>query len=92
MLKANPAFSADCEFRVVRSAAEFKLAAHLVHLEYRRKKYSLPNKGQLRMSIHQVVKRSTTLVAIFKKKYILGTVTLLEDSPLVLRFSAYWTH
>jgi hypothetical protein len=84
MMNANPAFLGDCEFRVVRSAAEFKLAAHLVYLEYRRKKYSLPNKGQLRMTIHQVVKRSTTLIAIYKKKYIMGTVTLMEDSPLGL--------
>jgi hypothetical protein len=84
LMKANPAFLADCEFRAVRSALELKMAAHLVYLEYRRMKYSLPNKGQLRMSIHQMVKKSTTLVAIYKGKYIMGTMTLMEDSPLGL--------
>jgi hypothetical protein len=84
LMKANPLFLADCEFRPVRSALELKMAAHLVYLEYRRVKYSLPNKGQMRMSIHQVIKRSTTLVAVYKKKYIMGTMTLMEDSPLGL--------
>jgi hypothetical protein len=84
MMRATPPFLADCEFRPIRSAMEFRLAAHLVYLEYRRMKYSLPNEGQLRISIHQMIKKSTTLVAIYKKKYILGTMTLLEDSALGL--------
>jgi hypothetical protein len=84
LMRAKPPFLAQCEFRPAKSSTEFKAAAHLVYLEYMRKKYTIPNKGQLRISIYQFLKKSTTLIALYKKKYIIGTMTLIEDSPLGL--------
>lgn len=82
LLTNKAPFLRECEFREVRSAREFRLASHLVYLEYLKKQYSIPNRGQLRISIHQALKKTTTFIAIFKKKYILGTMTFVEDSPL----------
>jgi len=84
MVCDQPAFLKECEFRPVKNSAEFKVCSHLVYLEYLKKQYAIPNKNGLRLSIHQLIQHSTTMIVVFKNKYILGTITAVEDSPLGL--------
>lgn len=84
LLRATPPFLKHCEFRPIQSKEEFQMASHLVYLQYLRKQYAIPNRGRLRLTIHQLIRKSTTFIGMYKKKYVLGTLTMVEDSPLGL--------
>lgn len=79
-----PQIIKDCTFRPIQSTHEFRVAAHLVYLEYLRRKYTLPNQGKLRISLHQIMTKSNTFLAVFQDRYIVGTMTFIVDSPFGL--------
>jgi len=82
VLTKPPALLKDCEFRPVNSKEEFVACSQLVHNQYVKKNYMIPHKNHLRLSLHQATQKATPFIAVYKKKYILATLTLVEDSPL----------
>jgi len=78
----KPAFLKECEFRPVQTLEEFRACSRLVYLEYLNKKYTKQNQGQFRLSLHQMIDKSTTFIALYKNRFNLGTLTLIEDSPM----------
>jgi hypothetical protein len=78
----RPAFFRDVEFRAVQSDEELLESARLVYKEYRACEYIPKNLQERHLSVHQAIPTTVTFVAIHKQKEILGTVTLIEDSPI----------
>ncbi len=79
-----PAFMRSVEFRVVETMEEFRTASHLIYTEYLKRNYLLPNSTQLKLSLHQVLPTTTTFIARHPRSGIIGTITLVADSPLGL--------
>jgi hypothetical protein len=79
-LKTLPPFLRECEFRPVKTKEEFIACSTLVHNEYVRKQYMIPHQNRLRLDAHQMTQKSTTFIALYQKRYILATLTLVEDS------------
>ncbi len=80
--KKEPLFLKDCEFRAVQTLPEFRVCCQLVYQEYLLQRYSRPNRARLRISVHQMTDNSTTYIALYKKKYVLGSMTLVQDNPM----------
>ncbi len=72
------------EFRAVQTADELRAASHLVYLEHLKRNYVRPNAMQVRLSIYHALPTTTTFIARDRRAGILGTISLLEDSPLGL--------
>ena len=72
------------EFRPARTLDEFKAAARLVYQEYRRRGYVPENEAALRLSIFQALPETTTFIALHRTLGVIGTLTLIQDSPLGL--------
>lgn len=81
LIKVPPAFLSECEFRPVNTKEEFIACSKLVHQEYVRKDYMIPHPNKLRLDVRQMTAKSTTFIALYKRRYILATLTLVEDSP-----------
>jgi len=81
-IKAPPAIVSECEFRPAQTKEEFLACSRLVHNQYVRKQYMIPHESNLRLDMHQITQKSATFIALYQKRYILGAVTLVQDSPL----------
>ena len=42
----------------------------------------IPHRNRLRLTIQQITQKSTTWIVLYKRQYVLGTMTFVEDSPL----------
>ena len=79
-----PAVLRPVQFRLVQSIEEFTAAAHLAYQEYVLRRYIAPTSSQLRLSMYHALPQTRTLVAWHRRAGVIGTVTLIEDSPLGL--------
>lgn len=84
MIRSKPEFLKECEFRPVLNVKEFQAASRLVYHQYHKKNYVGPNEKDFRLTIYQATQKAHTMVALYKKKYLLATFTFIEDSPLGL--------
>jgi hypothetical protein len=80
--KATKSFLKECEFRPVASAVEFQSVAKIVNTEIRRSRVEERELKARWFSLSQATDRSVTFVCLYKKKHILGTVTMVLDSPM----------
>lgn len=72
------------QFRVVQSVDEFTAAAQLVYREYLLRRYITPISSQLKLSIYHALPQTSTFIAWHRRAGVIGTITLIEDSPLGL--------
>jgi hypothetical protein len=79
-----PEFFTDMEFRPVKNIQELKDACGLVYDEYLKLGYLDPNASRYRFTIYQTIPSTTTFVAVYRKKHVIGTYTTVIDSPLGL--------
>lgn len=84
LIKSDVPIMKDIEFRPVQNLAELQAASHLVYQEYLRCGYITPNKNEWKLSLYQILPTTVTFVAVLKKQHVLGTLTIVEDSPLGL--------
>ena len=77
-----PQFLRPFTFRVARSVDELKAASHLVYEEYLKRNYTRANATQLKLSVHHALPTTTTLMALYRNQTVVGTITVIEDSPL----------
>lgn len=70
-------------FRLVETRDELKAASHLVYREYLRRGYIKPNAAQMRLLIFHALPDTTALIALSRRR-VIGTMTIIEDSPLGL--------
>ena len=77
-------FFPDFEFRPVETVEELKSSSALVYQEYLKSGFISPRKNNWKLSLFQTIPTTVTFVAIYRKEHVLGTVTLVEDSPLGL--------
>ena len=69
------------EVRVVQTTDEFREASHLVYLDYVRYSRARTNAAQLKLSIYHALPTTTTFIARHRRGSIIGTLSLIEDSP-----------
>ena len=81
---ALPLFLRPVQFRVAETLEEFRAAAHLAYDESVARNYLQPASPQLKLTLHQALPQTTTLIAKHRTAGVIGTVTLIEDSPLGL--------
>lgn len=79
-----PQFLRPVEFRVVHETEEFKAALRLAYDEYLKRGYTKPNPAQMKLSIYQALPSTTTFIATHRRAGIIGTMSLIVDSPLGL--------
>ena len=79
-----PQFLRPVEFRVVHDAHELKSALGLVYREYLKRSYTKPNPAHMKLSIYQALPSTATFVAVHRRAGIIGTMSLIVDSPLGL--------
>lgn len=72
------------EFRVVQTLDEFVAASHLTYREYVLRRYVSPTSSQLKLSIYHALPQTTTFIAWHRRAGVIGTIALIEDSPLGL--------
>lgn len=73
------------EFRPIESINEFHSAAELVYQEYLKCQFILPHKNQRKISLFQILPTTITFVGIHTaSQQVIGTMTVVEDSPLGL--------
>ena len=72
------------QFHVIQSLDELLASAQLVYREYLAKQYVSPAAAQMKLSIYHALPQTTTCVARHRQGSIIGTVTVMEDSPLGL--------
>jgi hypothetical protein len=77
-------FLRPIEFRVVRTAAELKIAMGLVYREYVARGYLVPNAAELKLSIYNALSSTTTFIGLHHTAGIIATISLVLDSPLGL--------
>lgn len=71
-------------FRAVETTGELTHACRLVYEEYLKRTYIAPNPWQMKLSLYQALPSTTTFLAVHQHHGLVGTVTLVEDSPLGL--------
>ncbi len=76
-------FLKSITFRVVQTRDELIAAARLVHHEYAKRGYVTPDNSssEIKLSLFNALPQTTTFIALFEDE-IIGTVTLIPDSPL----------
>jgi hypothetical protein len=74
----------DFEFRPVETPEEFEEAGHIAYKEYLSSGYIPTNQAKLKLSVYQALPITTTLVAVYKGSYVVGTLSFVEDSALGL--------
>ena len=79
-----PQFLRPVEFRVVQTLQELKTALGLVYREYLKRNYTQPNPACLKLSIYHALPTTTTFLALHRSGRVLGTISLIVDSPLGL--------
>lgn len=79
-----PRFLRPVEFRAVQTTDELKAAARLVYQEYLKRNYTRPNASRMKLSIYHTLPTTTTFIALHRSAGIIGTISLIEDSPLGL--------
>ncbi|MBI3323715.1 MAG: hypothetical protein HYZ92_00350 [Candidatus Omnitrophica bacterium] len=79
-----PVYLRPIRFRVVETTDELKSAMRLVYREYLRRGYVNPNPHQLKISVFHALPETTTFVAVHQRLGVIGTTTLILDSPLGL--------
>ncbi len=72
----------DFEFRPVQTMEELKVASHLVYEEYLKRKLQAPQQTQSRFVLQQLLPNNHTFIVVYKRRYVLATLTLIQDSPL----------
>lgn len=72
------------DFRVVETIKEFKAATHLTYREYLKRGYVNPHPSQLKLSIFHALPETTTFIAVHPERGVIGTMALIQDSPLGL--------
>lgn len=79
-----PQFLRPVEFRIVKTVEEFKSASQLVYTEYLKRNYVKPNPARLKLSLYHTLPTTATFIAVHRHLGIIGTVSVVEDSPLGL--------
>jgi len=79
-----PRFLRPVEFRIAQTTEELLAASQLVYREYVKRGYVASNPSQLKLSIYHTLPQTATFIARHRKAGVIGTVTLIEDSPLGL--------
>jgi len=77
-------FLSHCEIRPIKSLAEFKSCSRLVLKEHIQNSRTVPYQGRLWFTYNMSTRKATTFIALYKKKYIVGTFTIIYDSALGL--------
>ncbi|MBI3323716.1 MAG: hypothetical protein HYZ92_00355 [Candidatus Omnitrophica bacterium] len=81
LCESVPDFLNPLEFRVVHTMPELKAALHLVYREYLKRHYTLPHPSELKLSIFHALPKTTTFVALHRRTRVVGTISIVEDSP-----------
>lgn len=76
-------------FRVAQRADELEQAARLVHHEYAKRHYVAGDATDLKLSLFNALPQTTTFLAL-RDQEVIGTVTLIPDSPLGLPMNAIY--
>jgi hypothetical protein len=79
-----PGFLRPIEFRPAQTISELTAASRLVYREYLKRGYLRPQPSQLKLSLFQALPTTTTFLAIHRRTHLVGTISLIEDSPLGL--------
>lgn len=79
-----PQFLQPVTFKVVETAEELLEASHLAYREYLKRNYVKPNEYRLKLSLYHALPTTTVFIAQHRKAGIIGTLTLVEDSPFGL--------
>jgi len=79
-----PRFLRPVEFRIAQTTEELLAASQLVYREYVKRGYASPNASALKLSLYQALPHTATFIARHRNAGVIGTVTLIEDSPLGL--------
>ena len=74
----------EVEFRAALTTDELKAAARLVYREYCRRGYVPPHDEGLRLTIFHAIPDTVMFLAVHQILGVIGTVTLIPDSPLGL--------
>ncbi len=81
-------------YRIAASRKDLEAAYRLVHQEYLRRGYIEEHSSALWLSVHNALPESTTLLMVQRSpavgESIVGTVTLVPDSPLGLPMDAIY--
>ena len=77
-------FLQPVEFRIVSTTEELRAAAALVYREYLKRNYLTPHPSCLKLSIYNALPTTATFIAKHPRRGVIGTITLIEDSPLGL--------
>ena len=79
-----PQFLQPVEFRIVERIGELQAAGYLAYREYLKRNYVRPNDSQCKLSPHHMLPTTATFIAVYHGAFVIGTVTLIQDSPLGL--------
>lgn len=72
------------DFHVVETVDELKAATHLAYREYLKRGYVTPHPSQLKLSVFHALPETTTFIAVHPERGVIGTLSLIPDSPLGL--------
>lgn len=79
-----PQFLRPVEFRTVRTVGELRASAHLVYDEYLKRNYLKPHASAMKLSMYHTLPSTATFIAHHRQHGIVGTISLVQDSPLGL--------
>ena len=90
-LSGKHEFLNDVEFKAVETVEELKAAARITYQEYLKCRYIPANANGLKLALFQTIPSTVTFIARRKDGRVLGTVSIVEDSPLGLPSDKiYW--
>lgn len=84
LMMSVPQFFRPIDFRAITCSQDFQASAHLVYNEYVKRSYLRPNNSQMKLSVYQTLPTTTTFVAMHHWHGVMGTITVVQDSPLGL--------
>ena len=79
-----PQFLKPVEFRAAQTASELKATLHLAYREYLKRGYTQPQASELKLSIYHALPQTATFLALYRRTRVIGTISVVEDSPLGL--------
>lgn len=79
-----PNFLKPVGFRPAQTVGELTAASQLVYREYLKRNYLRPNAQQMKLCLHHALPTTVTFLALHGHGRVIGTLSIIEDSPLGL--------
>lgn len=79
-----PQFLQPVDFRIVERVNELQTAGQLTYREYLKRGYITPMPSQCTLSPYHALPTTATFIAVYHGTFLIGTITLVQDSPLGL--------